>query len=377
MVNPNFLKGEMWGFPGSPVEHVETHAAHVFLCGDRAFKIKKAVKLPYLDFSTVALRRVVLERELAVNRIFAPDLYVGLAEKEGEPVLVMKRFDPEAMLSWHVNHGGIDDWLAAALAKTVASAHRLAPPAEGSGAAIMAGLGAQLSTAFSASPDLFAGPDTIEFRTLYEDALRRLRPLLDLRSAQGLVRRCHGDLHCANIVILDGGPVLFDAIEFSERIATIDVLYDLAFLIMDLWRNRQFRAANIVLNRYLHWRRAEEDLSGLGALPLFLATRAGVRAVVTADLAHERVVTDSAKERNTALDYFRASIAFLKPQKPQLICLGGLSGTGKSTLAAMLAPSVGPPPGALHIRSDIERKVLAGVAETARLTPEHYSPPPR
>ncbi len=138
--------------------------------------------------------------------------------------------------------------------------------------------------------------------------------------------------------------------------------------------HRQCRAANIVLNRYLHWRRAEEDLSGLGALPLFLATRAGVRAVVTADLAHERVVADSAKERNTALDYFRASIAFLKPQKPQLICLGGLSGTGKSTLAAMLAPSVGPPPGALHIRSDIERKVLAGVAETARLTPEHYSP---
>jgi hypothetical protein len=237
----------------------------------------------------------------------------------------------------------------------------------------MAGLGAQLSTAFNASYDLFGGPETIELHALYEDALHRLGPLLNLRSDSGLVRRCHGDMHCANIVVLDGRPVLFDAIEFSERIATIDVLYDLAFLIMDLLRHGQSRAANIVLNRYLHLRRAEEDLSGLEALPLFLATRAGVRALVTADLVHELSVTASAMHRNTALDYFRAAISFLKPQAPQLVCIGGLSGTGKSTLAATLAPSVGPPPGALHIRSDVERKVLAGAPETVRLTPEHYS----
>ena len=372
-VNPRFLKGEIWGSPGAPVEHIETHAAHVFLCGDRAFKIKKAIKLPYLDFSTVELRRAVLEHELAINRAFAPELYLAVVEKEGEPVLVMKRFDAEAMLSWHVDHGGIDDRLAAALAKTAADAHRIAPPAERSGAEVMAGLGAQLSTAFAASRDLFGRPETAEFHALYEESLQRLGPLLNRRSDGGLVRRCHGDMHCANIVVLDGRPVLFDAIEFSERIATIDVLYDLAFLIMDLLRHDQSRAANIVLNRYLHWRRAEEDLSGLEALPLFLATRAGVRALVTADLVHELPVSATAMHRHSALDYFRASIAFLKPEKPELICIGGLSGTGKSTLAATLAPTVGPPPGALHIRSDVERKVLAGVAETTRLAPEQYS----
>jgi aminoglycoside phosphotransferase family enzyme/predicted kinase len=373
LVDPRFLKGETWDSPGAPVEHIETHAAHVFLCGDRAFKIKKAIRLPYLDFSTVERRRAVLEHELAINHTFAPELYIAVIEKEGEPVLVMKRFEVEAMLSWHVDHGGIDDRLADALARTVADAHRVAPSAQRSGAEIMMGLGVQLSTAFAASHDLFGRPETAEFHALYEEAVQRLRPLLNRRSEGGLVRRCHGDMHCANIVVLDGRPVLFDAIEFSERIAIIDVLYDLAFLIMDLLRHDQNRAANILLNRYLHWRRAEEDLSGLAALPLFLATRAGVRALVTADLVHELPVSATARHRDSTLDYFRASIAFLKPEKPELICIGGLSGTGKSTLAATLAPTVGPPPGAVHIRSDVERKVLAGVSETTRLATEHYS----
>lgn len=373
MVNPRFFKGDVWGFPGATVEHVETHAAHVFLCGDRAFKIKKDVKFPYLDFSTVELRRAVLERELAINRTFAPDLYVTLIEKEGEPVLVMKRFDAKSMLSWYVDHSGINDQLSAALAKTVTEAHWIAPRVEDSGAAIMAGLGAQLSKAFAASPDLFPGPATIEFNALYEDTLHSLKPLLNRRSDRGLVRRCHGDMHCANIVILDGRPVLFDAIEFSEKIATIDVLYDLAFLIMDLLRHGQSRAANLVLNRYLHLRRAEEDLSGLEAFPLFLATRSGVRALVTADLVHELPTSEALKHCSTTYDYFKASIDFLKSKAPQLICIGGFSGTGKSTLAATLALSIGPPPGAIHIRSDVERKILAGVAETERLTTEHYS----
>ena len=143
---------------------------------------------------------------------------------------------------------------------------------------------------------------------------------------------------------------------------------------MDLLRHGRRAAANIVLNRYLHLRRDAEDLSGLAALPLFLATRAGVRALVTADLLHELPANASQKQRGLALDYFRASLAFLKPAHPELVCVGGLSGTGKTVLAASLAPALGAAPGALHIRSDIERKVLARAAETARLGPEHYTP---
>lgn len=373
MVNPDFLRGETWGFAGADVEHVETHAAHVFLCGDRAFKIKKNVKLPYLDFSTVERRRAVLEHELAVNRAFAPDIYLKVTEKEGEPVLVMKRFDGTSLLSGVLERGELSPALAAELAVTIANSHRKAPAMTISGADIVSALGAQLSAAFAASSDIFPSGVAVEFNLLYGELLRRLAPLLNQRAQQGLVRRCHGDLHSGNIIILDGKPVLFDAIEFSDRIATVDVLYDLAFLVMDLLRRDQSQAANVLLNCYLHLRRKEEDLSGLAALPLFLAIRAGVRALVTADLAHELPKADFVMESDKACDYFKACVGFLRPQAPQLICIGGLSGSGKSTLAAKLAPSIGSPPGAIHVRSDIERKVMAGVAETYRLSAEHYS----
>lgn len=372
-MNPTFLNGETWGYLGSPVEHIETHAAHLFLVGDRAYKIKKAIKLPYLDFTTIEKRKAVLERELAINRPAAPGIYIGVIEKAGEPVLEMHRFAARDMLSRLVERGQLEDALTMNLAETVANAHKQAAPAVASGAAIMAGLGAQLSQAFTSSPDIFAPSGTIEFHALYTDALQRLPTLLNRRSEQGLVRRCHGDMHCGNIVVIGGKPTLFDAIEFSEKIATIDVLYDLAFIIMDLLRHGQRRAANLLLNRYLHLRRGHEDLSGLAAMPLFLSTRAGVRALVTADLVHELQAGRSQHERGTALDYSRASIAFLKPPEPRLICVGGLSGTGKSTLARAYACELGADPGAIHIRSDVERKVLAGAAETSRLPAASYS----
>lgn len=373
MFDPEFLKGETWGFNGAPVEHVETHAAHVFLVADRAFKVKKDVSLPYLDFSSREKRRAVLEHELAVNTRHAPALYREVIEVRGEPVLVMNRFDSKALLSWRLDHGGIDAPLAMKLAETAAASHVVAPRAAVAGAAIMHGLGAQLSQAFVDSPDLFQAAQTLEFHALYEAALRQFKSLLNERGERGLVRRCHGDMHSGNIVVLDGEPVLFDAIEFSEKIATIDVLYDLAFLLMDLCRHGQLPAANIVLNHYLHLRRQEEDLSGLALLPLFLSTRAGVRALVTADLVHELTVSGSLRQRGQALDYFRASIAYLKPPKPMLVCIGGLSGSGKSTLAARVAPDIGAAPGAIHVRSDVERKVLASVPLNARLPADSYT----
>lgn len=373
MFTSEFLKGETWGFPGQSVEHVETHAAHVFLVGDRVFKIKKDVKLPYLDFSSLEQRRAALVNELEVNRLFTPDLYVGVEDVLGEPVLVMRRFPATALLAWQASHGGVDPSLATKLAAMVATSHDRAPRREAKGADIMTGLGAQLSAAFIDSPDIFRPADTLEFHALYESALRCDRQLLNDRGDRGLVRRCHGDVHCGNIFIEGGEPRLFDAIEFSETIATIDVLYDLAFLLMDLWSSGETVAANILLNRYLHLRRRDEDLSGLSLLPLFLSTRAGVRALVTADLAHELALKNSMKERSQALDWFRASIDFLKVSPPMLLCIGGLSGTGKSTAAAALAPGLGTAPGALHVRSDVERKVLAGVPETERLPAESYS----
>ena len=373
MFDAAFLKGETWGYPGQSVEQVETHAAHVFLVADRAFKIKKPVKLPYLDFSDAEKRRAVLEAELAINRLFAPDLYLKVDHVRGEPVLVMRRFPATALLAWQVAHGALPPALAQGLAAMAAKAHALAPRRDTPGAEIMMGLGAQLSKAFIDSPDIFRPEDTLEFHALYEAALRSGKGLLNQRAEQGLVRRCHGDMHSGNIIVEEGSPKLFDAIEFSEKIATIDVLYDLAFLLMDLWTHGQSRAANIVFNHYFHLRRPEEDLSGLALLPLFLSTRAGVRALVTADLAHGQPLSSSMQARGQALDWFRASVSYLKVAPPILLCVGGLSGTGKSTLAASLAPLLGAAPGALHVRTDVERKVMAGVAETERLPPGSYS----
>jgi uncharacterized protein len=373
-MNSAYLRGATWGDPGAAVEHIETHAAHVFLVGRHAYKLKKAVKLPYLDFSTLEKRQDVLRREFEINRAFAPDIYVGVIEVEGEPVLKMHRFATNAILTGKLAQGGCSDGLARQLAEMAAASHAAAPLRDTPGGDVMAGLGAQLSQAFTTSPDIFHAPETLEFHALFEDALRRHKGLLNTRSDRGLVRRCHGDMHCNNIAIMGGRPLLFDAIEFSEKIATIDVLYDLAFLIMDLLRHDEPRAANIVLNHYLHLRRKEEDLSGLAALPLFLSTRAGVRALVTADLVHELAVGQSLKPRGEALDYFRASIDFLKPPRPLLLCLGGLSGSGKTTQAATIAPELGACPGAVHIRSDVERKQLAGVAITERLDAAHYAP---
>ena len=113
------MRGNTWGFDGQPVEHIETHAAHVFLVGDRAFKMKKAVKLPYLDFSTLDKRKAVLDQELAVNRSFTPSLYIGVIEVLGEPVLAMNRFPSQALLSLH--SGGISDATAKELARMAAN----------------------------------------------------------------------------------------------------------------------------------------------------------------------------------------------------------------------------------------------------------------
>ncbi len=373
MLDTAFLKPETWGLQNGSVEHVETHAAHVFIAGDRAYKIKKPVRLPYLDFSDIETRRAVIKHEFEINRSFAPDIYLGVSEVRGEPVLVMRRFASSALLSRRLGKGGLGVDLAVKLAAMAAAAHAAAPRCDVSGAGIMSDLGAQLSKAFVSSPDIFQPAATLEFHALYEAQLLRRRSLLNQRSNKGLVRRCHGDMHTGNIVVEDDAPKLFDAIEFSDRIATIDVLYDLAFLLMDLWWHDEKVAANAVLNRYMLLRRDEESLNSLALLPLFLSTRAGVRALVTADLAHELPLGSSMKPRGQALDWFRASLAFLKPEPPRLICIGGLSGTGKSTLAAALAPEIGAAPGAIHMRSDVERKVLSGVAETDRLPLSAYS----
>ena len=194
---------------------------------------------------------------------------------------------------------------------------------------------------------------------------------LDKRRAAGKVRHCHGDLHLRNICLFDGKPTLFDCLEFSELLASVDVLYDLAFLVMDLEHRGLAPLANRVLNRYLD-RSGEDD--GLAAMPLFLSLRAAIRAHVTATTLE--TTADAAASEELAADsrrYLALAHRFLRPAPCRLIAIGGVSGTGKSTLAAGLAPELGLRPGARVLRSDVTRKLLLGVDPESRLPASGYS----
>jgi hypothetical protein len=174
-----------------------------------------------------------------------------------------------------------------------------------------------------------------------------------------------------NIVLQNGTPTLFDGVEFNDEIACVDVLYDLAFLLMDLWRRQLSAHANAVWNRYL----AEtEDLSGIGLMPFFLSCRAAIRATTNATAL--AVQTDSARGRElqiSAREYLAMAEGLLHPPPACLVAIGGLSGSGKTTIAAALAPLVGAVPGAIVLRSDEIRKQICGVPSLTRLSPEAYT----
>ncbi|MFG1463584.1 AAA family ATPase [Xanthobacter sp. DSM 24535] len=370
---------------GVSVTRIDTHGAAVFLAGDAAYKVKRAVAFPFMDFSTLEKRRAACERELEVNRANAPGIYLsvvpitraadGLAlGGAGEPVdyaVKMRRFDERQTLD-NLPPEALTPDLLAALAKAVSTSHERAPVMGSDAVARLALTAAQNDADFIASPELFAPEAAQALSHATARILGGVVPLLRERAAQGFVRRCHGDLHLRNIVLLAGTPVLFDAIEFNDDIAICDVLYDLAFLLMDLWERGHADAANTVLNRYL-WDGPAEHYAGLAALPLFLSLRAAIRAKVSAaGLAHLPPEKQDAA-RAEVLDYFALAQAFLAPSAPALLAIGGLSGTGKSTLAAALASHLGRAPGAVVLRSDIERKHLAGVGETERLSAAAYT----
>ena len=374
------------------VERIDTHAAVVFLAGKYAFKIKRAVKLPYLDFSTLEKRRAVCEREVQINRRTAPDIYLGVVPivrtgegllaigGEGEPVewaVKMRRFDQAELFDRQAHAGTLPLDLMRSLAKEVADLHvGETPIRKFDGADMMKQVIEPLMASLGRDRSVLDEKDVADYAAAVRRELRAQAGLLRDRARQGYVRHCHGDLHLQNIVRIDGEPVLFDAIEFDERIATIDTLYDKAFLLMDLWHRDLRGHANQLLNAYLRHAGRERpiaSLRGLALLPLFLSVRASVRAMVGLDrLPFTAKAGIKAARRDVAV-YFRLAREFLQPEAPRLIAIGGLSGTGKSTLAAALAPDIGAVPGAVVFRSDIERKRLAGVEETTRLTAAHYS----
>jgi uncharacterized protein len=373
------------------VQRLETHGNLVFLAGADAYKIKRAVRFGYMDFSTLGKRRAACHREVEVNRRWASDLYFGCVPIRRRPqgtlafdgvgeivewVVHMRRFDQGDLLSTRADRDQLDRQLAMQLAYAVFESHNKAERAFPlSGIDPYRDLVGSICRGLAAS-DVF-GERIGDLAARLQRQVDRAAAILDARAAHGFVRRCHGDLHLANIVLHHGQPTLYDAIEFDEALATIDTLYDLAFLLMDLDFQGQRPAANVVLNRYLYCSGEQLDLSGLAALPLFLALRAAIRALVTSDRAAQQAGQGRDHDLEGARRYLKAARNYARPAAPELVVVGGLSGTGKTTLAAALAPWLGAAPGAVHLRSDLERKMLAGVGELERLPTTAYTPEAR
>ena len=353
---------------------VETHISAVFLGADTVWKLRKAVRLSFLDFSALAERHRTALREFELNAAAAPGLYrdvvpvvrrpdgtlaLGGAGEAVDWVVRMARVPAGDFLENRLS-SGLDAALLDALGDSVAAWHAALPPVDKDQAAALPGV-----VAGNARAALNAGlkPDRVEaWRAGALAALAALAGWLRGRTAAGFVRRAHGDLHVGNICVWQGRPVPFDALEFDEDLATIDLGYDLAFLLIDLNVRAGRPAANRVLNRYVA---RTGDVGLLAGLPAFLSLRAMVRAHVEARSGHGAA----------AARYLEAALAFLNPPPPVVVAVGGLPGTGKSTLARALAPELGAAPGALVLRSDEIRKRRHGLAPEQRLPPSAYAEP--
>jgi len=369
----------------APVETIETHISRIFLVGHRAYKMKCAVRLPYVDFSTAEFRLAACKREVELNSQTAPGLYLGIRRITRDPTgqvvldgtgalvdaLVEKmRFGQSSLLDQMALVGELTPDLMTDVARMIVNFHRGAPPVHiVGGAANMAGV-LDINAAGFATSQVFDSGEIARFDAAFRASLERHAALLDSRAVAGKIRRCHGDLHLRNICLLDGAPRLFDCIEFNDQIATIDVLYDLAFLLMDLWHRGFPDLANLVANRYFD---ATEDQEGFGLLPFFMAVRAAVRAHVTATQIAEGSC-DRERLAAEARSYFDLARSLLQKIPPKLIAIGGLSGSGKTTIAEALAAHVGAPPGARIVESDRIRKAMQGVSPETRLPDSAYRP---
>ncbi|WP_454631467.1 bifunctional aminoglycoside phosphotransferase/ATP-binding protein [Bradyrhizobium cenepequi] len=369
---------------GQDTQRVDTHGSIVFLKPDRVYKVKRAVRLPYLDYSSLDKRKHACEEEIAVNRRFAQEIYRGvvpITEGEAGPeiggkgdviewAVEMARFDENKTFDHLAARGEISPDLAEPLAEAIAASHQEAPVSDGETWLVsLPGIIERNTIAFRGHSAL-ASAEVERLHVHSCDLLAKTQPLLKQRAAARMVRRCHGDAHLGNIVLIDGKPRLFDAIEFDPVIATTDVLYDLAFPLMDLLHFGNRAAANPLLNFYLQatW---QQNAGGLALLPLFLSIRAAIRANV---LLTKHAQGGGAAALSDAKAYFGLALDLIAPGKPSLIAIGGRSGTGKSVLARAIAGLVQPAPGAVLLRSDVIRKETFGVGPLVKLPETAYAP---
>jgi hypothetical protein len=365
-----------------PLKRIDTHMSHLFLGAAKAYKLKRSLRHSFADMSSVEARRQACEAELSVNRPLAPDIYEAVLPVTRDPVgaikvggsgetvdwiVVMRRFPDGALLEEVAEAGRLTPRLVSETADVIAAFHASLAPREDFGHAadyrrIIEGLrrteaeGAARLNVIPASETLFGG---------LERELAKLAPLIEGRRKAGWVRRGHGDLHLRNICLFNGRITPFDALEFDPALSTADVIYDVAFLLMDLRARELHSLANIAMNRY--WDASQQPEDALALLPLFMALRATVRMAVGVEAGD---LVQAARYRDLGLE-------LLQSRTPRLLAIGGLSGTGKSTLAKAVASELPGPCGGRLLRTDAIRKALAGVEPATRLQDQAYTPTAR
>ena len=379
--------GEAFG--GKPPERIDTHISVIVLTDDRAYKLKRAIRTSYLDYTSIDARKYGSEREITLNSRTAPELYIRkvavtmnpegrlVIGGDGTPIdwlVEMKRFDPRKTLDILATEDGLEDALLRPLADQCASMHMSARVIDGTDfpatiAGIISGNREELAAAGEA---IFRIDEIDDLISRQEHAFTDLKSAMEHRARQDHIRECHGDLHLGNICLFDDRPTIFDAIEFNESFNAIDTFYDLGFLLMDLLAQNDRRAASRLFNRYLF---RTSDYDELRVLPFYQSLRATIRAHVLAKSASQ--TTDRTKRETLlgrARHYFDTANALLEEARLRIIAIGGFSGTGKSTLANRIAPWLGASPGAVVLSSDLTRKRLFSAEPETWLDPQFYRP---
>lgn len=371
----------------SPIQVIQTHISWLFLTGKYVYKLKKPVNFGFLDFSTVEKRKFFVEEELRLNQQIAPDLYLeilpickqdnhyylgtdGIAE---DYVLKMRQFPQESLLINLLNSGKLTRDLLINLGKTVAEFHQDTQTNDYiKNFGKMENIKQSIEENYQLTQKYIG---TVQSEKKYQETKQFTDNFLEnkkdsflRRIAEDKIRECHGDLHLKNICWWQNKIHLFDRIEFNEPFRFVDVIYDVAFTVMDLDARGKPDFGNIFLNSYLE---QTGDWQGVEILPLYLCRQAYVRAKVTSFLLDDPNISTTEKQKamTTAQDYYDLAWQYTRSQQGQIILMAGLSGSGKSTTAQKIAP----PLNAIQIRSDAVRKHLADIPLDIQAQPNIYS----
>ncbi|BAY95399.1 MULTISPECIES: bifunctional aminoglycoside phosphotransferase/ATP-binding protein [unclassified Tolypothrix] len=384
MLQPGFYPHAV----SEPIQLIQTHVSYVLLTGDYVYKLKKPVNFGFLDYSTLEKRQHFCQEELRLNQRGAGELYLEVLpltlESEqyhlggtGEAVeytLKMRQFPQEALFSSLFEQGKLNETHLEELGRIVAQYHA---KTETNDYIRSFGEVPKVREAFDENyvqtEKYIGGPQTQEqfdeTKAYTERFFAERGELFASRIKNNYIRECHGDLHLRNIALWHNQILLFDCIEFNEPFRFVDVMFDIAYAVMDLEAQQRKDLSNAYLNTYVE---QTGDWEGLQILPIYLIRQSYVRAKVTSFLLDDPAVPDAVKEQatKTAATYYQLAWEYTKPKQGQLFLMSGLSGSGKSTTARSLAREIG----AIHLRSDAVRKHLAGIPLMERGGDEIYTP---